>query len=479
MQAAIGARATTVASEASMTLLGFGGSGAWWPYDLYNFPDAVRANLSSFLFSDTGLGLTSYRYNIGGGGVNVSNPTRAPETFMLITVRSTYNWDADAPGRYFLYQAQEVGGDDLKITMLVNSAPAAMTLEHASCGTSFANGTGDWYGGYVADVLEHFLIAYVSPMNEPDNNFGPSPCGQEGMEVTQYQRAEMITGLYSALVDRGLQDRIGILADESSSLSRATGEYADWLPQVIDMVAYLVHHTYDFPSDAYAADGADRFPRKATWMSEICCSLGEADGTGRGWSGGYDPTIANALMWSGMVYQSILVAGEAHYDFWTLVSGGIGCDPLDDASCVTTPNADGWTDGVIYYDDDYATNGNYELYLTKHFWTYKHFGNFVKPGSSLYPITNTSSTLLNSTIVVGTPFDDAFNVISMNPTTEDVQLELSFSACVEPTTAYRTSADEDFAELEAADVVTAGEEGWVLTVSATSQMTFVFGVVDC
>ena len=96
-------------------------------------------------------------------------------------------------------------------------------------------------------------------------------------------------------------------------------------------VAYLVHHTYDFPSDAsyaaYAADVADRFPGKATWMSvrcpplfnlcfsnllspqEICCSLGEADGTGRGWSGGYDPTIANALMRSGMVYQSIIVAG--------------------------------------------------------------------------------------------------------------------------------------------------------------------------
>ncbi|KAI5821771.1 hypothetical protein K523DRAFT_422375, partial [Schizophyllum commune Tattone D] len=191
------------------------------------------------------------------------NPTRAPETFMLITAPITGT----------------------------RTPPA---------------GTGDWYGGYVADVLEHFLvdeglskIAYVSPMNEPDNNFGPSPCGQEGMEVTQYQRAEMITGLYSALVDRGLQDRIGILADESSSLSRATGEYADWLPQVIDMVAYLVHHTYDFPSDAYAADVADRFPGKATWMSEICCSLGEADGTGRGWSGGYDPTIANALMWSG------------------------------------------------------------------------------------------------------------------------------------------------------------------------------------
>lgn len=49
----------------------------------------------------------------------------------------------------------------------------------------------------------------------------------------------MITGLYNALVDRGLQDKIGILADESSSLSRATGEYADWLPEVIDMVRLL------------------------------------------------------------------------------------------------------------------------------------------------------------------------------------------------------------------------------------------------
>ncbi|KAI4518101.1 hypothetical protein K525DRAFT_250757 [Schizophyllum commune Loenen D] len=455
MQAAIGARAATVASEASMTLLGFGGSGAWWPYDLYNFPDAVRANLSSFLFSDTGLGLTSYRYNIGGGGVNVSNPTRAPETFMLITdACRTYNWDADAPGRYFLYQAQEVGGDDLKITMLVNSAPAAMTLEHASCGTNFANGENGRLVGRLRRGRARALpggrravskIAYVSPMHEPDSNFGPSPCGQEGMEVTQYQRPEMITALYNALVDRNLQDKIGILADESSSLSRGCPRSSIW---------------------KFAAPSAKQTVPAAA---------------------GREATIprSRTLMWSGMVYQSILVAGEAHYDHWTLVSGGIWCDPLDDASCVTTPNADGWTmseglgegsDGVIYYDDDYATNG---IYLTKHLRAYKHLGNFVKPGASLHTITNSSSPLLNLTIVVGTPSGDAFNVISKNPTTEDVQLEFSFSTCVEPTAAYRTSAEEDVAELEAADVVTAGEEGWVLTVSATSQMTFVFGVVDC
>ena len=38
---------------------------------------------------------------------------------------------------------------------------------------------------------------------------------------------------------------------------------------------------------------------------------------------GREATIlrSRTLMWSGMVYQSILVAGEARYDFWTLVSG--------------------------------------------------------------------------------------------------------------------------------------------------------------
>ncbi|KAL1745747.1 glycoside hydrolase family 5 protein [Schizophyllum fasciatum] len=483
MRAMLAARAATVSSEALLTMLGIGGSGAWWPNDVYNFPDATRTNLSNLLFTDSGLGLTSYRYNIGGGGVNVSNPVRAPETFYVSN--GTYDWDADAAGRYFLYAAQEVGGDDLEITMFANSAPAAMTVGHASCNTGYANGTGDWYGGFLADVIQHFLvdegiskITYVSPMNEPDSTFGPSPCGQEGMQVTQYQRAELITGLYNALRSHGLEDTVGILADEANTLDRATSEYGDWLPQVIDMVAAIVHHTYDFPSDStyasYASEVKQRFPGKAAWQSEVCCSLGLADGSGRGWSGGYDPTIANALMWSGMVYQSILVAGEPHYDFWTLVSNGIGCDPQSDSSCPYKTNSNGWTDGLIYYDGNYVSNGNYELYLTKHFWTYKHFGNFVKPNSLLYEISGADSSVFSRTIVVGTPSGDAYNVIAMNPTSSDVQFELEFPETVSPSAAYRTTESEDFAELSGTDVVKSNGSGWELTVSAMSQMTFVF-----
>ncbi|KIY46138.1 hypothetical protein FISHEDRAFT_47888, partial [Fistulina hepatica ATCC 64428] len=130
-----------------------------------------------------------------------------------------------------------------------------------------------------------------------------------------------------------------IIVDESSKLSLAILEYWEWLPEAVDMVrvpqciaqvSAIAHHTYDFPSDLgyeLFAETIRLIYGKQTWMSEICCSLGDANGTGRGYTEGYDPTITNALMWAGMVFQSFIIAQEPHYDFWTLVSGGLGCSP--------------------------------------------------------------------------------------------------------------------------------------------------------
>ncbi|KAJ7692272.1 glycoside hydrolase family 5 protein [Mycena rosella] len=495
-----------VSATPAQTFLGVGGSGAWWPHDLFNFPDSVRQNLSSLLFSQAGLGLSNYRYNIGGGGVNVSNPVRAPETFYVSP--GVYNWSADPQGIYFLQQAAAHGVPSL--TAFVNSAPAAMTSGHASCNGAFVNGTGLEYGTYIADVISHWraaglMIGFISPMNEPDNNFGPSPCGQEGMMVSANQRAEVINGVYSALQTKGLQNTVGILADESSSLSLATSVITTWLPSVIDkarmllvlhllqfsilsQVAALVHHTYDFPTDAsylsYVNNVQMLFPGKATWMSEICCSLGSANGAGRGWSGGYDPTIGNALMFAGLVFQSFVLAGEPHYDasppnylgyrFWTLVSNQLGCSPLTSATCATTPNDNGWTDGMIYYDPSYATNKNFNLYLTKHFWTYKHFGNFVKPGTQRRPLTG--SDVQQWMMAVSTPM--TYSVLAMNPNATDSTLSLTFPDAVCALSAFRTSATEDFVTMGAATRPATGA-AWLLPLKAMSLTTFTFDRGAC
>jgi hypothetical protein len=129
--------AAVVSSTPAQTFVGIGGSGAWWPNELFSFPEAVRQNLSTLLFSQSGLGISNYRYNVGGGGVGVTNPVRAPETFYVSP--GVYDFSADPQGVYFMEQAAAHGVHSF--TAFVNSAPPQLTSNGASCGGTFVNGT--------------------------------------------------------------------------------------------------------------------------------------------------------------------------------------------------------------------------------------------------------------------------------------------------------------------------------------------------
>jgi hypothetical protein len=119
------ALAATITSTTRQNIHGIGASGAWWTNDLSLFPASVRANVSALLFSaDTGIGFTSYRYNLGGGGVGVGTWARAPETPYVSD--GVYNFSADAAGTYFLRQAAAYGIP--VITLFVNSAVRGVVL---------------------------------------------------------------------------------------------------------------------------------------------------------------------------------------------------------------------------------------------------------------------------------------------------------------------------------------------------------------
>lgn len=68
-----------MSSTPGQVINGIGASGAWWPNDVFNFPESVREQVAELLFGPSGAGLTSYRYNVGGGGVGVNNPTYVAE----------------------------------------------------------------------------------------------------------------------------------------------------------------------------------------------------------------------------------------------------------------------------------------------------------------------------------------------------------------------------------------------------------------
>lgn len=193
----------TVNSQPKQTLTSFGASGAWWPNgqlfihlihvpgkltikswaDLIHFPISKQKELGHFLFSEDGLHLSSYRYNMGGDGGNdtqqvTTNGSRV-ESFLLRN--GTYDWNRDHAGVTFLQMAQQYAVP--YITFFINAAPSHIATNGAACGWNMTANKIPEFANYIQTVLGHWLqngidIKYISPMNEPDNN--RADCGQEG-----------------------------------------------------------------------------------------------------------------------------------------------------------------------------------------------------------------------------------------------------------------------------------------------------------
>ncbi|WP_405469446.1 glycoside hydrolase [Streptomyces canus] len=424
-----------VSPHAAQTIDNIGASGAWWVNDLKNFDPKVQARVSKLLFSKDGLALSSYRYNIGGGGTGVTYAPRAPEDFLKDD--GSYDWSKDKAGRTFLYAAAKYGVKDL--IAFVNSAPAQWKTNGLSCGGYLKAENEQDYAKYVADVTDHFAkqgvrFDYISPFNEPTNSFGD--CGQEGMLVPVDQRDDIVRALGAEQQARG--QRTGIIADESSSTVSFNTEVPQWIsqPDTAQYVDKLAHHTYNNPGDDQRAKiyETSKSVGKQSWSTEICC-FGNG---GTGWAQEYDPTIDGGLNLSRIIYKDFATAHDSAFQWWVALSEQIGSDPL-------AKNAEGWNDGLIYYDPNYATNGNQTLYYTKRYYALGQYSKFVRPGSVAHNVTGVPDGVEVST------YDDhgKWVVVVNNHNTTDTAVKLHFNskAPFRASKAVRTSATESWANV--------------------------------
>ena len=451
--------AAEVSPHAAQTIDNIGASGAWWVNDLKNFDPKVQARVAKLLFSSQGLDLSNYRYNIGGGGTAVTTPSRAPEDFLKDD--GTYDWSKDKGGRTFLKYAAAYGVEDL--VAFVNSAPAAWKTNAQSCdGYLKAENTQD-FAKYVADVTDHFAklgarFDYISPFNEPTNSF--DSCGQEGMLVPVDQRDDIVRALGAEQRARG--QRTGIIADESSSTVGFNTELPQWIsqPGTAQYVSKLAHHTYNNPGDDQLAKINETATSvgKSPWATEICC-FGNG---GTGWAQEYDPTIDSGLNISRIIYKDFATAHDSAFHWWTALSSMVGSDP-------NAKNGDGWNDGLIYYDPDYATNGNQKLYFTKRYYALGQYSKFVKPGAVAHNVTGAPSGVEVSSYDRG----GKWVVVVNNHNTTDTALNLHFNSRtpVRAQQAVRTSATENWAKAAKPTVRGATASA---TLAARSVTTYVF-----
>ena len=250
------------------TIKSFGASGAWWPNDLNLFPTAQQQNLSKLLFDKDWLYLSGYRYNVGASGdqdaLQINPPLRAVQSFMKTD--GTYDWTRDGPGVYYLQAAQAAGVSS--ITFFLNAQPSGLTSNHEACGTLLETSAIPAYVDYITTVVEHWAdqvtIDYLSPMNEPDDDFqtckfgSGCTCGQEGMAVDSNERSAVFQQLRAALAasTSAGATKVKIMGDETSQItSQALKEYvgdSGWLPDTLkgSYIDAIAVHMYDWPDDA-------------------------------------------------------------------------------------------------------------------------------------------------------------------------------------------------------------------------------------
>ncbi|HYL53043.1 MAG TPA: glycoside hydrolase [Acidimicrobiia bacterium] len=464
VEAPAGLTVALVSATAAQRIDGFGASGAWWPNDLAKFPPAEQKLVADKLFGPDGIALSAYRYNIGGGGAGVRTPARAAKQLA-----------DDTAGLIFLRAANDAHVPIL--TGFVNSAPPRFTTSGKACGGALKPGAEDAYAQYLAGIVEHLhddehiTLQFVSPMNEPDNNFGD--CGQEGMSVPVSQRATVVRALAKALARHAHYAKV--IADETTADAILAAEAPQWLgvPGTKHDVAAIAHHTYDFPDDALrrlVPPIAARFG-KPTWMTEICCYKGSG-GVATSFGAQYDPTMTQGFWLADQVYSDLTVAGDSAWYWWTALSPFLGCDPRADPQCPTRKNTSGWNDGLLYYDEHYATSGVTQIFPTKRYSVLGQFSRYVRPGACRHAVTGAPAGVRMLAFAEG----DRWVVVAWNEGANEQSLGIALpSGKAAPAEATATFTNEHSDLTRGATPVRTNTGSWLVTLPPGTIATYTFG----
>lgn len=342
---------------------GFGASGAWWAQNLGTWSQRRRREVARLLFSrQQGIGLSQYRYNIGGGvDETIQDPWRTAETFEVAPGR--YDWDRDAAARWFLQAAADHGVEDF--VAFVNSPPRRLTANGHTYGTpgSPSNLPPEHYEQftrYLQDIVRHFRdhegidFRFISPINEPQ--WGWDAPGQEGCHYEPDEVRELTRTVIDDFAQSGL--RTVVSAPESGEYKAVYSEqdYATTLledPRIYDGLGEFAVHSY-WSTDEQRALAAERmleYPEQHLAMTEWCEMVG-----------GRDSGMDSALVLARTVHSDLTIANSVCWQYWIAVSR------YD------------YHDGLLY--TDYVGPGDEETFEeTKRLWALGNYSRFVRPGA--------------------------------------------------------------------------------------------------
>lgn len=352
------------------TIDSFGASGAWWAQAIGGWTEEEAHGLSKrdfiaeLLFdSKKGIGLSSYRYNLGAGSADdkhspkIKDPWRRAHNFEIAP--KIYDWDRDENAQYILKKAVSYGID--QIYLFANSPLARLTKNKAAYGQiqgdSFSNlHTSQFqpFIDYLFDVTEHFLeigipVRFLSPINEPQWDWS------EGQEGAHYEPEEMVA--FSKQIYREKKKRkklagVEISLPELGEWSNSSVRYLEAMIKDPEFMSY--YSTWDIHS--YWSSTKD----KKAFLMILKENLLDVRVKMSEWTEmrhGRDLTMDSALILANVILQDLTLLNVTDWQYWIAVS------------------AYDYRDGLIYVDND-----SKKIQLTKRLWVFGNFSKYLRPG---------------------------------------------------------------------------------------------------
>ncbi|GAF02186.1 glycoside hydrolase [Saccharicrinis fermentans] len=411
-------------NQTYQTMEGFGASDCWTiQFVGANWPEAKREGIADLLFSKEidqngnpkGIGLSQWRFNIGGGTAEQGDQSGIPNVWRraecFLNSDGTYDWNRQLGQQWFLHAAQKRGVESL---LAFNNTPPVQYTKNGkgwSPGGDRYNLQADKYDDYahfLVEVCKYFEsigvnFDYVSPFNEPQWDW-KAPATQEGTPARNKEIAQLVNELSPLLAQqfpaikiavpeaaqlqflyekRGYENRDNQLKELFDSSSDS---YIMNLPNVKNAV---MGHSYFTTSKLDTLIEVRRKLKNylntyhkdlAYWQSEFCILEKHKD---IGGGNKRDLGMATALYVARVIHADLALADASLWSWWTAVS------PMD------------YKDGLVYIDLGAEQKGEtkYENLRedgyfrdSKTLWVLGNYSRFVQPGM-IRILTNLSNKL--------------------------------------------------------------------------------------
>lgn len=379
------------------SMTGFGASAAWWAQTVPQGSQSA-ADLATSLYTDEGIGLTIYRYNIGGGSwdYNAYEDHAAGDFVVYPEMRNTqsafiaenydksrsaadnfaddanYDFSKDANALEFMRLCAEQEGSTVERIILFANSPHYLLTTSGKTNGDYAYQSNlpkenyQAYCEYLMKYLDYVVngmgltVDSVSAINEPQHSWGGEDSPQEGCHYEPEELAAFYDVFYGYLKGfnekNGTDVKMDVFESGNYDVYKSKGRVMEYVYAMskydyFDEIDTLSVHSYGSPTSVEARESfvymlnnlyGDKFNIE---MSEICYM-----------EAGLDTGMESALWLSEVMHKDFVNLGASAWGWWMATS----CDDYNDGLVTWAWKSE---NGEVEPTKRYYILGQYSLFV--------------------------------------------------------------------------------------------------------------------